>query len=79
MSDTLAKLAGLLREKFDVEGDLRSDSTFEDIGLDSLDVINFLFAVEETMAVKVPDEDLVTHEIETLGRLAEYLDARRAA
>lgn len=78
MSDTVAALARILDEKFEVEQKAGAESSFDGLGLDSLDVINFLYSVEEELGVKVPDEDLVTHDIETIGALANYIDARKS-
>ena len=32
------------------------DSTFEELGLDSLDSVNILFALEEEFKIEIPDE-----------------------
>jgi len=32
------------------------DSTFEELGLDSLDSVNILFALEEEFKINIPDE-----------------------
>ena len=32
------------------------DSTFEELGLDSLDAVNILFALEEEFKIDIPDE-----------------------
>lgn len=76
---TVKALADLLAEKFEIDRPPTADSSFDELGLDSLDVINFLYSVEESLGVKVPDEDLITHEIETIGALASYIEARKAA
>lgn len=35
---------------------LLPDSTFEELGLDSLDAVNILFALEEEFKIDIPDE-----------------------
>jgi acyl carrier protein len=37
-------------------GKISPDSTFEELGLDSLDSVNILFALEEEFNVSIPDE-----------------------
>ena len=32
------------------------DSTFEQLGIDSLDVVNIAFRLEDTFSIKIPDE-----------------------
>ena len=49
----------------------------EGAGLDSLDVINLLFRVEEEYGVKVPDEDIDAHELLVFGKLAAYVAERK--
>jgi acyl carrier protein len=34
------------------------DSTFEDLGMDSLDRVNLLFALEEEFCISIPDEGM---------------------
>jgi len=34
------------------------DSTFEDLGMDSLDRVNLLFALEEEFGITIPDEGM---------------------
>jgi len=50
------------------------DSTFEELGLDSLDSVNILFALEEEFNVDIPDEasrDLrsIRDIVEGIGKL----------
>ena len=42
-----------------------------DLGLDSLDVVEFVARVEEVYRVSVPDEDW--QQLSTLDRIAEYV------
>ncbi len=51
------------------------DSTFEELGVDSLDVVNIVFELEITFGIKIPDEfslasledvESVTQAIETI-------------
>jgi acyl carrier protein len=46
-----------------------------DLGLDSLDVVEFVARVEEHYRVTVPDEDW--QQLSTLDRIAEYVLAHR--
>jgi len=46
----IAKVLGVPAE------DIQPDSTFEELGVDSLDGINIAFALEETFDVEIPDE-----------------------
>ena len=50
------------------------DSTFEELGIDSLDGINILFAIENEFNVNIPDDGVqgirgVRQMVEALGKL----------
>jgi len=49
------------------EADLRSD-----LGLNSLDIIELLFKMEETFDLEIPDSDL--SDITTVGALIAYVE-----
>lgn len=45
----------------------------EDLRLDSLDIISFLFDVERETGVKIPEEDIDSFNLFNLGNLIKYL------
>jgi len=53
------------------------DSTFEELGIDSLDGINVLFALENEFEVNVPDE--AAKQVRTIRDLAEGIEKLTAA
>jgi acyl carrier protein len=77
MSATLTTMTTLLREKFKVQAELGAQSRLNELGLDSLDVINFLFSLEEKLGVKIPDEALDAENLRTLADIAGYVDRHR--
>jgi len=48
----------------------------DDLGLDSMAVIELLYKIEETFNLQIPDEDLV--RLTTVGSVAEYVQHRLA-
>ena len=48
------------------------DATFEELGLDSLDSINILFALEEEFNVDIPVEN--TRDIRSIRQITEGLE-----
>lgn len=52
--------------------ELSLDTPLEDQGLDSIDLVEILLAVEDRFGVYVPDSDVV--ELRTLAQLAAWLD-----
>jgi acyl carrier protein len=73
---TVQLLIKVLEDKFDISETLDSSTNLNEVGLDSLDIINFLYSVEEETSVSIPDEDLVEYELETIQQFADYVDAR---
>lgn len=46
----------------------------EDLGADSLDMVELIMAVEEEFGIEVPDED--AESLATVGQIADYLERR---
>ena len=71
----LEKVKAILAEQFDVEEDkITADTDLqEDIGADSLDVVDLLMSIEDEFEVEVPDEEI--ENIKTVGSLVSYIEA----
>ena len=55
--DVQTQLIELFAETFDIPRDkLTLDATLENLGLDSLAVIEFLFQTEDKFGIKIPDQ-----------------------
>jgi acyl carrier protein len=73
MQNAFDLMTRILQEKFKVARAPALDADINEIGLDSLDVINFLFALEEETGVRIPDEVVRSEGLHTLGDFAGYL------
>lgn len=51
----------------------------EDLKLDSLDVINLLFTLEEEFDVKIPEPDIDAHNLYVIGNLVRYISDASAS
>ncbi len=71
----LEKVKAILAEQFDVEEDKITAETDlqEDLGADSLDVVDLLMSIEDEFDVEVPDEEI--ENIKTVGALVSYIEA----
>ena len=71
----LEKVKAILAEQFDVEEDkITADTDLqEDLGADSLDVVDLLMSIEDEFEVEVPDEE--SENIKTVGSLVSYIEA----
>lgn len=76
--DIIPKLKSLLVEMLqlsdEVAASIKEDTDLiHDIGLNSIDALEFLVIVEREFSVIIDDEDLSAELIQTLGNLSDYL------
>ena len=71
----LEEVKAILAEQFNVEEDkITADTDLqEDLGADSLDVVDLLMSIEDEFEVEVPDEEI--ENIKTVGSLVSYIEA----
>ncbi|MGN0501944.1 MAG: acyl carrier protein [Ruminococcus sp.] len=71
----LEKVKAILAEQFDIDEDkITADTDLqEDLGADSLDVVDLLMSIEDEFDVEVPDEEI--ENIKTVGALVSYIEA----
>ena len=74
MEDILGKVIDIVAEELAVDRDeVTEDSSFiEDLGADSLDVVELVMAFEEEFDVEIPDED--AEDIRTVEDAVSYLE-----
>ena len=65
----MEKVKSILSEQFDVEEDtITADTDLqEDLGADSLDVVDLVMSIEDEFGVEIPDEEV--ENIKTVGAL----------
>lgn len=70
------KLAALLSEQFGVDVDsITMDTSFEDLGADSLDIVEMTMAVEEEFGLEDMDEEDLSG-ISAVADLVRYLKSK---
>ena len=75
--DIGSEVKRIIKEQLDVEEkDIKPESTFiEDLGADSLGLVELVLAFEEAFEIDIPDED--TEKIRTVGDAVGYISARK--
>lgn len=70
------KVAAILAEQLDVELDTIKPETslVDDLGADSLDVVDLVMSLEDEFDVEIPDEDV--ENVRTVGDIVKYLEDR---
>lgn len=57
------------------EEEIKMESSFmNNLGADSLDIVELIMALEEEYEIEIPDEDV--EKISTVGDVVEYIKAR---
>lgn len=58
------------------EEDVKEEASFvDDLGADSLDVVELVMAFEETFDIEIPDED--AEKISTVGEAVKYINEKQ--
>jgi acyl carrier protein len=79
MADTKQRLRKVLVESLDLQRDpetIPDTNLVTELGLDSINTIEFLVWVESEFAIEIADEDLSVDLIDDLNRLAKYVEER---
>ena len=68
------KVAAILAEQLDAEEDAITldTSLVDDLGADSLDVVDLVMTLEDEFDMEIPDEDFT--EVRTVGDVVKYLE-----
>ena len=67
MSTTLERLKQLFTAKFDSNiEELNSTTTLEHLGLDSLDMVDFMFDIENEFNIRIPDQEFRVRTIQDM-------------
>jgi len=79
MADTFEQIKKIVVDLLGVEPDkVTLDADFrEDLGADSLDLVELIMEFEEQFSGTIPDED--AQQIKTVGQAVEYAETRMTA
>ena len=68
------KLANYAAKQLELDvNDITPDSTFESLGIDSLDIVEMIMDLESELGVELELED---QEIATFGDLAKFIESK---
>lgn len=74
--EVMAKLKDLVMDRLNVEEDqIKSEASFvEDLGADSLDIVELIMGIEEEFDVEIPDED--AEKLTNVGEAFAYVKSK---
>jgi acyl carrier protein len=77
MEELYEKIKKLIAEKLNIdESKITLDASFkQDLGADSLDTYELVYAIEEEMGIKIPDEK--ANEFETVRDAYEFIKSEQ--
>jgi acyl carrier protein len=72
------KVAAILAEQLDAEAETITleSSLVDDLGADSLDVVDLVMTLEDEFDMEIPDEDI--ENVRTVGDIVKYLEEHTA-
>ena len=78
MESLEARVKKIIVEQLSVEEDaVKSEAKFvDDLGADSLDIVELVMALEEEFKIEIPDED--AEKITTVQQAIDYVTERRS-
>lgn len=75
MTEIYEKVRKIIAERLNLnEDEVTLDATFEDLGADSLDIMDLVMELEQEFDIEIPDED--TEKIRTVGDTVNYIQSR---
>lgn len=79
MASTFERVKKVVVKQLEVSEDQVTEtaSFVDDLGADSLDVVELVMGLEEEFDIEIPDED--AEKIATVGNAIQYIDGKTAA
>ncbi len=74
--DTFNKMAAVIADELKIDAQsIKPDSTFKDLGADSLDMVQIIMRLEEQFGIEIKDEDAET--LEKFDDAVTYVHGKR--
>ncbi|MBP8684525.1 MAG: acyl carrier protein [Synergistaceae bacterium] len=76
MEEVQAKLKEIVMDRLNAEEEqIKPEASFvEDLGADSLDIVELIMGIEEEFDIEIPDED--AEKLTTVGEAMSYVKAK---
>jgi acyl carrier protein len=79
MDEVKTKLKEIVMDRLNAEEDqIKPEASFvEDLGADSLDIVELIMGIEEEFDIEIPDED--AEKLTTVGEALDYIKKKLGA
>ena len=69
------KIRDVLAKQFELDPETitRDTNLIDDIGADSLDIVEMIMSLEDEFGIKISDDDAI--KLNTVGRICDFLDS----
>lgn len=77
MSSTLERIKKIVLEQLNVEESAISESAsfIDDLGADSLDIVELVMALEDEFEIEIPDEE--AEKLKSVGDAIKYIESKQ--
>ena len=74
--DTYKKIVDIIAQELKIEpATITESSNFQDLGADSLDMVQIIMRLEELFGIEIKDED--AQDLLNVGQVADYVNGKR--
>ena len=74
--DTFAKVVEIISEKLNMpKENIKAEASFQDLGADSLDIVEMIMSFEEVFGIEIKDED--AEKIKTVQESVDHIHQAR--
>lgn len=71
--DTFEKVCDIISRRFEInEVKISTDTTWEEIGADSIDLVDLISEIEDEFELSIPDDAI--EDLKTVGDVAKFID-----
>ncbi|WP_353893960.1 acyl carrier protein [Proteinivorax hydrogeniformans] len=70
----LEKIKKIIEEQLDIEEEITKETSFEDMGVDSLDIFQLVVELEETFEIEIDDSEAAS--MKTVGDAVDFVEKK---